>query len=52
MDNLGFTAEIVHRQRQHDLMEEAKVDRFLSERKSRDEANWMQRRIRRNRKNK
>ena len=52
MDNLGFTAEIVHKQRQHDLMEEAKMDRFLQEKKDKDVDNWIQRRLRRNRKTK
>lgn len=52
MENLNFTAEIVHKQRAHDLQEEARVERFLQEKKERDEKEWLQRRFRRNRKNK
>lgn len=52
MDNLNFTADIIHKQRQQELMEEAKVERFLQEKKTKDFADWMQRRLRRNRKNK
>lgn len=48
----SFTAQMVHEQRQHDLMEEAKTERFLQEKKHKDATNWMQRRLRRNRKNK
>jgi hypothetical protein len=52
MDNLGFAVEILQKQRQHDLMEEAKLERFLQEKKDKDAANWMQRHLRRNRRNK
>lgn len=52
MENLNFTAEIVHKQRANDLQEEARLERFLQEKKERDEKEWLQRRIRRNRKNK
>ena len=52
MDSLGFTAEIVHKQRQYDLIEEAKIERFLQEKKDKNVANWLQRRLRRNHKNK
>jgi len=52
MDSLGFTAEIVHKQRQHDLMEEAKMERFLQEKKDKDADTWIQRRLRRNRRSK
>lgn len=52
MDNLNFTAEVMHKQRHHELMEEAKVDRFLQEQKNKDINDWLQRRLRRNRKNK
>jgi len=52
VENLNFTAEIIHKQRAHDLQEEAKVERFLQEKKDRDEQDWLQRRLRRNRKNK
>lgn len=52
MDQLNHTADIMHKQRAHDLMEEAKIERFLQEQKTKDADNWMQRRLRRNRKNK
>lgn len=52
MEQLNFTAEIVHKQRAHDLQEEAKIERFLQEKKARDEVNWLQRRIRRDRRTK
>lgn len=52
MENLNFAAEYVHKQRQHDLMEEAKIERFLQEKKEQEALNWFQRRQRRNRNNK
>jgi hypothetical protein len=52
MDSLGFMTDIIYKQRQHELVEEAKTDRFLREKKDKDVATWMQRRLRRNRKNK
>jgi len=52
VDNLGYTADSMHKQRVHDLMEEAKVERFLQEKKDKDVTTWMQRRLRRNRKTK
>lgn len=51
MDQLNFTADIMHKQRAHDLMEEAKIERFLQEQKAKDVTTWVQRRLRR-RKNK
>ena len=51
MENLHFTADLVHKQRLQELQEEAKVERFLQEKKGRDEQDWLQRRIRRLRKN-
>ena len=52
MDSLGFMTDVVYKQRQHELIEEAKTDRFLYEKKNKDVAAWIQRRLRRNRKNK
>ncbi len=49
---MNFTADIVHKQRAHDLQEEARIERFLQDKKNRDEKDWLQRRLRRNRKNK
>ena len=51
MDQLNYTAEIMHKQRLHEFMEEAKIDRFLQEKKDKDVTTWIQRRLRRNRKN-
>lgn len=52
MENLNFTAEIVHKQRAHDLQEEARIERFIQEKKMREERDWLQRRLRLTRKNK
>lgn len=52
MENLNFTAEIVHKQRAHELQEEARIERFLNDKKTREENEWLLRRMRRNRKNK
>lgn len=51
MDQLNYTAEIMHKQRLQEYMEEAKIDRFLQEKKDKDVTTWVQRRLRRNRKN-
>jgi len=52
MDSLGFMTDIVHKQRQEDLIQEAKTERFLDEKKNREVITWVQRHLRRNRKNK
>lgn len=52
MENLNFTADIVHKQRAHDLQEEARIERFIQEKKMREERDWLQRRLRLTRKNK
>lgn len=49
MQNYEMTAQVVFKQRQHELMEEAKAERFLQEKKHEDAIRWMQRHIRRNR---
>ena len=50
MDQISFTAASVHKQRMHELMEEARIERFLNEKKHRDATDWLQRRLHRNRK--
>ena len=50
MEGLTYTAASVHKQRMHDLMEEAKIERFLNERKHREANLWLQRRLQRQRK--
>lgn len=50
MENLGIIAPSVHRQRMQDLMEEARIERFLNDRKNRKAKDWQQRRLHRNRK--
>lgn len=50
MENLSIITPSVHKQRMRDLMEEARIERFLNERKNRNAMDWMQRRLHRNRK--
>ena len=50
MENLTFTAASMHKQRMRDLMEEAKIERFLNEKKNREATHWLQRRLHRQRK--
>ena len=52
VENLNFTGESIHKQRAHDLQEEARIERFIQEKKERDEKDWLQRRLRRNHKTK
>ncbi len=49
MENLNFTAEILHRQRARELQEEARIERFLNDRKNREANSWFQRRLQRHR---
>ncbi len=51
MEHLTFTTPYLHKQRMDELMEEAKIERFLNEKKNRDAIAWQQRRLHRNRKN-
>ena len=44
MENFTFTAASLHKQRMHELMEEARVERFLNEKKQRDAIYWHNRR--------
>jgi len=50
MDNLIQTAHSLHKQRMHELMEEARISRFLTDRKKREAETWQQRRLQRYRK--
>jgi len=50
MENLSIIAPSVHKQRMHELMEEARIERFLNDRKKRKASDWLQRRLHRNRK--
>ena len=50
MENLTFTVAQFHKQRMQELFEEARIERFLNERKHREANDWQQRRLNRNRK--
>ena len=50
MENLSFTGASWHKQRERMLMEEARVERFLQQKRQRDEIAWTQRHSQRNRK--
>ncbi|MCY3798844.1 MAG: hypothetical protein OXG84_13615 [Chloroflexi bacterium] len=50
MENLSIIAPSLHKQRMRELMEEAKIERFLNDKKNRKASDWLQRRLHRNRK--
>ena len=50
MENLSIIVPSLHKQRMHELMEEARIERFLTEKKNRKASDWLQRRLHRNRK--
>lgn len=50
MENLSIIIPSLHKQRMHDLMEEARIERFLNDKKNRKASDWLQRRLHRNRK--
>lgn len=50
MENLSIITPSVHKQRMHELMEEARIERFLNDKKNRKANDWLQRRLHRNRK--
>ncbi len=50
MENLSIIAPSIHKQRMHELMEEARIERFLNDKKNRKASDWLQRRLHRNRK--
>ena len=49
MHNFVHVAAQLHKQRAQDLMEEARIERFLHEKKHRDANEWLQRRLQRRR---
>ena len=51
MQDLALLAAQLHKQRAHELMEEARIERFLTEKKNRDATAWQQRRHHRQRNN-
>ncbi len=50
MENLSFTGASWHKQRMRTLMEEARVERFLQQKRQRNAENWLQRQLWRERK--
>ena len=50
MENLSIITPSFHKQRMHELMEEARIERFLNDRKNRKASDWQKRRLHRNRK--
>lgn len=50
MENLSIITPSLHKQRMQELLEEAKIERFLQDKKNRQAMNWQQRRLQRNRK--
>ncbi len=50
MENLSIITPSFHKQRMDGLLEEARIERFLNERKNRKASDWQQRRLHRNRK--
>lgn len=49
MHDLINLAARLHKQRAHDLMEEARIERLLTEKKNRQAVHWQQRRLQRQR---
>ena len=50
MENLTFTGASWHKQRMRTLMEEARVERFLQQKRKHEAQNWLQRQLWRDRK--
>jgi len=50
MENLSIIAPSLHKQRMHELMEEARIERFLNDKKNRKATGWQQRRLHRHHK--
>lgn len=50
MGNLSIITPSLHKQRMHELLEEARIERFLNDKKNRSATDWLQRRLHRNRK--
>ncbi len=49
MHNIALVAAQLQKQRAQDLMEEARIERFLHEKKHREAKEWQQRRLQRQR---
>lgn len=49
MQDLTYLATRLHRQRTQELLEEARIERYLNSRKQRDAIAWQQRRMQRHR---
>ena len=50
MQDLSFLATRLHQQRTRELMEEARIERYMAEKRNRDAIAWQQRRLQRQRK--
>lgn len=50
MENLSIITPSLHKQRMRELLEEAKIERFLTEKKNRQAMDWQRRRLQRNHK--
>ncbi len=50
MENLALSILSLHEQRTRALLEEAKIERYLAEKKRREANHWQQRRLTRNHK--
>lgn len=49
MHDLTFLTARLHRQRTQELLEEARIERFLAEKKNRDAIAWQRKRLQRQR---
>ena len=49
MHNIALVASLLQKQREQDLIEEARIERFLHEKKHRHANEWQQRRLQRQR---
>ncbi len=50
MENMSVIAPSLHKQRMHELLEEARIERFLNDKKNRKAIEWQHRRLQRQRK--
>ncbi len=50
MENLSIITPSLHKQRMDELLEEAKIERFLNDKKKRKALDWQHRRLQRGRK--
>ena len=49
MQDLTFLATRLHQQRTQELLEEARIERYLAQKRNRDAIAWQQRRLQRQR---